>query len=171
MTSEVTETLYDQYVNILRTTNQAFAAAIGGIQYLQINPLNHASGEWDDFSERIARNTHLILKEETHITRVIDPAGGSFYVEQLTDQLAEQAWQKFLEVDAAGGILEALKQGKIQAEITEVFNKKAQNIALRKESIIGTNVYPNPADEVHIKASDKADSYMVVNQPISYYTY
>ncbi len=165
VTSEVTETLYDQYVNILRTTNQAFAAAIGGIQYMQINPLNHASGEWDDFSERIARNTHLILKEETHITRVIDPAGGSFYVEQLTDQLADQAWKKFLDVDAAGGILEALKQGKIQAEITEVFNKKTQNIALRKESIIGTNVYPNPADEVHIKASDKADSYMVVKQP------
>ena len=165
VTSEVTETLYDQYVNILRTTNQAFAAAIGGIQYLQINPLNHASGEWDDFSERIARNTHLILKEETHITRVIDPAGGSFYVEQLTDQLADQAWEKFLEVDAAGGIIQALKQGLIQAEIAEVFNKKAQNVALRKESIIGTNVYPNPADEVHIKESGKADSYMVVNQP------
>ena len=166
VTSEVTETLYDQYVNILRTTNQAFAAAIGGIQYMQINPLNHAYGEWDDISERIARNTHLILKEETHITRVIDPAGGSFYVEQLTDELADQVWQKFLEVDAAGGILEALKNGIIQANIAEVFNKKAQNIALRKESIIGTNVYPNPADEVHVKANNKVDSYIVVNQPI-----
>lgn len=165
VTSEVTETLYDQYVNILRTTNQAFAAAIGGIQYMQINPLDHAYGEWDDFSERIARNTHLILKEETHITRVVDPAGGSFYVEQLTDELADQAWKKFLEVDAAGGILEALKKGTIQAEIANVFNQKVQNIANRKESIIGTNVYPNPADEVHIKAIDKADSYMVVNQP------
>ena len=82
------------------------------------------SGERDDFSERIARNTHLILKEETHITHVIDPAGGSFYVEQLTDELADQAWQKFLEVDAAGGILEALKQGKIQAEIMKYLIKK-----------------------------------------------
>ena len=165
VTSEVTETLYDQYVNILRTTNQAFAAAIGGIQYMQINPLDHAYGEWDDFSERIARNTHLILKEETHITRVVDPAGGSFYVEQLTDELADQAWKKFLDVDAAGGILEALKKGTIQSEIADVFNQKVQNVANRKESIIGTNVYPNPADEVHIKAIDKADSYIVVNQP------
>lgn len=166
VTSEVTETLYDQYVNILRTTNQAFAAAIGGIQYLQINPLDHATGEWDDFSERIARNTHLILKEETHITRVVDPAGGSFYVEQLTDDLAEQVWKKFLEIDAAGGILEALKNGIIQANIAEVFNKKALNIALRKDSIIGTNVYPNPADEVHVKENNKVESYVVVNQPI-----
>lgn len=166
VTSEVTETLYDQYVNILRTTNQAFAAAIGGIQYMQINPLDHATGEWDEFSERIARNTHLILKEETHITRVVDPAGGSFYVEQLTDDLAEQVWKKFLEIDAAGGILEALKNGIIQANIAEVFNKKALNVALRKDSIIGTNVYPNPADEVQIKENNKVESYVVVNQPI-----
>ncbi|MBR8644642.1 hypothetical protein KEH51_09565 [[Brevibacterium] frigoritolerans] len=111
VTSELTETLYDQHVNILRTTNQAFAAAIGGIQYLQIHPFTHATGETDEFSERIARNTHLILKEETNITTVVDPAGGSWYVEQLTDELAEKAWAKFLEIDAAGGILELIKQG------------------------------------------------------------
>ncbi len=167
LTSEVTETLYDQHVNILRTANQAFAAAIGGIQYLQINPFDHVFGETNDFSERIARNTHLILKEETHITHVIDPAGGSFYVEQLTDELADQAWQKFLEVDAAGGILEALKQGAIQAEIMEVFNEKAKNAALRKESIIGTNVYPNPADEVKVPKAAEVESYIVVNNPTS----
>lgn len=166
VTSEVTETLYDQYVNILRTTNQAFAAAIGGIQYLQINPLDHAYGASEDFSERIARNTHLILKEETHITRVIDPAGGSFYVEQLTNEIADLAWTKFLEVDAAGGILEALKKGIVQAEIAEVFSKKEQNVALRKESIIGTNVYPNPDDEVNVLAKDQTESYIVVNNPI-----
>lgn len=166
-TSEVTETLYDPYVNILRTTNQAFAAAVGGIQYLQINPFNHVSGVTDEISERIARNTHLILKEETHITRVVDPAGGSFYVEQLTNEVADQAWAKFLEVDAAGGILEALKKGTIQAEIAEVFAKKEQNLALRKESLIGTNVYPNPADEAQVATKDQVASYVVVNQPIS----
>lgn len=167
VTSEVTETLYDQYVNILRTANQAFAAAVGGIQYLQIRPFDHATGHWDDFSERIARNMHLILKEETHITRVIDPAGGSFYVEQLTDQIADQAWKKFVEIDANGGILEALKKGTVQAEIAEVYTKKANNVALRKESIIGTNVYPNPDDEVSKPVQNKADSYIVVNQPIA----
>jgi methylmalonyl-CoA mutase len=164
VTSEVTETLYDPYVNILRTTNQAFAAAIGGIQYMQIHPFNHATREWDDFSERIARNIHLILQEETQITRVMDPAGGSFYVEQLTDELADLAWQKFLEVDDAGGILESLKQGTIQAEITEVFNKKVQNVALRKERIIGTNVYPNPTDEVNVTTKDNIDSYSKINE-------
>lgn len=167
LTSEVTETLYDQHVNILRTANQAFAAAIGGIQYLQINPFDHVFGETNDFSARIARNTHLILKEEAHITQVVDPAGGSFYVEQLTDEIADQAWAKFLEVDAAGGILEALKQNIVQAEIAEVFNKKAQNAALRKESIIGTNVYPNPADEVKAPKAAEVESYVVVNNPTS----
>jgi methylmalonyl-CoA mutase len=166
VTSELTETLYDQHVNILRTTNQAFAAAIGGIQYLQIHPFTHATGETDDFSERIARNTHLILKEETNITTVVDPAGGSWYVEQLTDELAEKAWAKFLEIDAAGGILELIKQGTLQKEIAEVYQEKVQNAAFRKESIIGTNVYPNPADKIKNTTRDNHVSYMKVEKPV-----
>ncbi|MBK5500955.1 methylmalonyl-CoA mutase family protein [Peribacillus sp. TH14] len=166
VTSELTETLYDQHVNILRTTNQAFAAAIGGIQYLQIHPFNHAFGESDDFSERIARNTHLILKEETNITTVVDPAGGSWYVEQLTDELAEKAWMKFLEIDTAGGIFEAIKHGSLQADLVEVYQGRIQNAALRKESIIGTNVYPNPADKIKTPTQEKQVSYMVVEKPV-----
>ncbi|MFS0599213.1 methylmalonyl-CoA mutase family protein [Peribacillus frigoritolerans] len=166
VTSELTETLYDQHVNILRTTNQAFSAAIGGIQYLQIHPFTHATGETDEFSERIARNTHLILKEETNITTVVDPAGGSWYVEQLTDELAEKAWAKFLEIDAAGGILELIKQGTLQKEIAEVYQERVQNAAFRKESIIGTNVYPNPADKIKNTTKDKHVSYMKVAKPV-----
>ncbi|MFE3974119.1 MULTISPECIES: methylmalonyl-CoA mutase family protein [unclassified Peribacillus] len=166
VTSELTETLYDQHVNILRTTNQAFAAAIGGIQYLQIHPFTHATGESDDFSERIARNTHLILKEETNITTVVDPAGGSWYVEQLTDELAEKAWAKFLEIDEAGGILELIKQGTLQKDIAEVYLGRVQNAAFRKDSIIGTNVYPNPADKIKTPTLDKHVSYMKVEKPV-----
>ncbi|MFY0782115.1 methylmalonyl-CoA mutase family protein [Peribacillus simplex] len=166
VTSELTETLYDQHVNILRTTNQAFAAAIGGIQYLQIHPFTHATGEVDDFSERIARNTHLILKEETNITTVVDPAGGSWYVEQLTDELAEKAWANFLEIDEAGGILELIKQGTLQKEIAEVYQGRVQNAAFRKESIIGTNVYPNPADKINTPTQDNQVSYMKVEKPV-----
>lgn len=132
VTSELTETLYDQHVNILRTTNQALQQLLG-IQYLQIHPFTHATGETDEFSERIARNTHLILKEETNITTVVDPAGGSWYVEQLTDELAEKAWAKFLEIDAAGGILELIKQGTLQKEIAEVYQGRVQNAAFRKK--------------------------------------
>lgn len=168
VTSELTETLYDQHVNILRTTNQAFAAAIGGIQYLQIHPFNHASGASDEFSERIARNTHLILKEETNITTVVDPAGGSWYVEQLTDELAGKAWAKFLEIDEAGGILEAIKKGALQADLGEVYQARVQNAALRKESIIGTNVYPNPTDKISTVSTDeKQETYMVVEEPVA----
>lgn len=166
VTSELTETLYDEHVNILRTTNQAFAAAIGGIEYLQIHPFNHASGGIGDFSERIARNTHLILKEETNITTVVDPAGGSWYVEQLTDELAEKAWGKFLEIDEAGGILAIIKQGTLQKELTDVFQKRIQNAAYRKESMIGTNVYPNPADRIKATAHADRESYMKVGKPM-----
>ncbi|MFJ7847466.1 methylmalonyl-CoA mutase family protein [Peribacillus sp. NPDC097224] len=166
VTSELTETLYDQHVNILRTTNQAFAAAIGGIQYLQIHPFNHASGECNEFSERIARNTHLILKEETNITTVVDPAGGSWYVEQLTDELADKAWVKFLEIDEAGGVLDAIMQGALQADIAKVYEERVQNAALRKESIIGTNVYPNPTDKIKVPTTETQRSYMVVQGPV-----
>jgi methylmalonyl-CoA mutase len=166
VTSERTESGYDQYVNILRTANQAFAAAIGGIQYLQIHPFDHVTGHSDDFSERIARNTHLILNEETHITKVIDPAGGSFYVEQLTDELAEKAWSKFLEIEEAGGIIAALKSGIIQKEISLVFYNRQENISLRKESVIGTNVYPNPSDRVAFLKSTSDPSFMTLNHPV-----
>ncbi|AOH55636.1 hypothetical protein ABE28_014850 [Peribacillus muralis] len=167
VTSELTETLYDEHVNILRTTNQAFAAAIGGIDYLQIHPFNHASGGTDDFAERIARNIHLILKEETNITTVVDPAGGSWYVEQLTDELAEKAWNKFLEIDEAGGIIPLIKQGTLQKEIASVFQERIQKAAYRKESMIGTNVYPNPADKImKAPAKEGHTSYIKVEKAI-----
>ncbi|RFU65635.1 methylmalonyl-CoA mutase subunit beta [Peribacillus glennii] len=146
VTSGITETLYDKHVNILRTANQAFAAAVGGIQYLQIHPFDRLNGKRNEFSERLARNTQLILREESHVPAVTDPAGGSFYVEKLTDDITEAVWDKFLKIARQGGILDALKKGAIQSEVASVFIQMQKNAAYRKQSIIGTNVYPNPAE-------------------------
>lgn len=162
VTSERSETLYDEHANILRTANQAFAAVIGGIQYLEVHPYNHASAKENPLADRIARNIHLILKEETHITEVVDPAGGSWYVEQLTDELAVKAWEKFFDIHTSGGILPLIREGEIQNEIMDVFNKRETDLATRKVSIIGTNVYPNPAD----LGSDRS----VVKDKNSFYT-
>ena len=105
-----------------------------------------------------------ILKEETNIKNVIDPAGGSWYVEQLTDELADKAWANFLELESDGGILEAIKQGSLQRELEQVNQEREKHVSSRKESIIGTNVYPNPADEVKVP-ENKTLSYMTVDNP------
>lgn len=139
-TSSFTKTIFDSHVNILRSANEAFAAVLGGAQYLHVEPFNELTGP-TSFSERIARNIQLILKEEAHLQKVVDPAGGSWYVETLTNQLAENAWEFFKEIEAAGGILEALKSNWLQQQIAAVYEKKNLDIQIRKQSIVGTNVY------------------------------
>jgi methylmalonyl-CoA mutase len=146
-TSMFTKTVYDSYVNLLRGGNEAFAAVVGGVQYLHVNPFDELTGS-SPFSERIARNTQLILQEEAHLQKAIDPAGGSWYVEALTNELAQKAWEFFQEIDANGGILEVLKTNWLQEKIAEVYEKRKQDIFSRKQSIIGTNVYANLDDLV-----------------------
>ena len=149
-TSSVTATLYDEHVNLLRSANQAFAAVIGGTDSMQIKTFNCATNITTPLSERLSRNIHLILQQETLIDKVIDPAGGSFYVETLTDEIAEQAWKLFLEIENKGGILSVLQSGWIQENILDVLRVKKENIAIRKERLIGTNVYPNLEDQVQV---------------------
>jgi methylmalonyl-CoA mutase len=144
-TSMFTKTVFDPYVNLLRGGNEAFAAVIGGVQYLHVTPFDQLTGS-NSFSERIARNIQLILQEEAHLTKVIDPAGGSWYIEQLTNELAQKGWQFFQEIEAVGGILEALKTNWLQTKIADVYEKRKQDIFTRKQSIVGTNVYANLAD-------------------------
>lgn len=146
-TSAFTKTVYDPYVNLLRAGNEAFAAVIGGVQYLHVSPFNEPEGRSTSFSERIARNTQLILKNEAHLQKVIDPAGGSWYIESLTNELAEKSWALFLEIDDKKGIVEVLKNGWIQEEIADVFSKREQDTFNRKKSMIGTNMYANLADK------------------------
>lgn len=146
-TSTLTKTAYDPYVNMLRTGNEAFSAVLGGIQYLHVQPFNEPEGKPTAFSERIARNMQLILKEEVHLKKIIDPAGGSWYVESLTNELAQKAWELFLEIEERDGMAEVLKSGWIQEQISKVLKKRNEDIFTRKQSIIGTNIYANLNDK------------------------
>lgn len=146
-TSKFTKTIYDPYVNLLRAGNEAFAAVAGGIQYLHVGQYDEPADESTEFSERLARNIQLILKEEAHMEKVVDPAGGSWYIESLTDELAKQAWQLFLEIDDKGGMKACLASGFIEREIGAVLEKRKNDIFTRKQSIIGTNVYASLQDQ------------------------
>lgn len=147
-TSKFTKTIFDPYVNMLRAGNEAFAAVLGGIQYLHTGSFDEPAGTANLFSERVARNTQLVLKSEAHLERVADPAGGSWYVESLTKELAEKAWELFLEMDGKGGIYETLKSGWLQEQIAQTAEDREQDIATRKKSMIGTNVYANLSDDI-----------------------
>jgi methylmalonyl-CoA mutase len=159
-TSSFTKTIYDPHVNLLRAGNEAFAAVLGGIQYLHVTAFDELTGSIP-FSERIARNTQLILKEEAHLQKVIDPAGGSWYIEELTTQLAEKAWEFFQQIEAKGGILEVLKSSWLQQEIAAVSENRIKDIFTRKQSIVGTNVFANLDEVVPIKIRQKVEHYFV----------
>lgn len=149
-TSQLTKTAYDPYVNLLRAGNEAFSAVLGGVQYLSVGTFDEATGESSVFSERIARNTQLILKAEAYLEKVADPAGGSYYVEALTKEIAEKAWGFFLEIDNHGGIVEDLKANRLQKNISEVRAQREKDVFMRKQSIIGTNVYANAAEKASL---------------------
>lgn len=142
-TSAWNQTLYDPHVNLLRGTTEAFSAIIGGCDSLHIAPFDELLGASDEFSRRIARNTHTVLREETHITHTVDPAGGSWYVENLTDAVARQSWAIFQEVEKQGGMLKALHAGWPQVQVAETAAQRAANIAKRKDVFVGSNMYPN----------------------------
>lgn len=142
-TSARTKTVHDPYANMLRSTTEAFAGVIGGADSLHVSPFDEAIRPADEFSRRIARNTQLILQNEAHLTKVADPAGGSWYIEALTDQLAQKAWALFQEVEAAGGMFQALQKGLPQAKVAEIAAKRKENLSKRKDKMVGTNTYPN----------------------------
>ncbi|WP_462412135.1 methylmalonyl-CoA mutase family protein [Neobacillus sp. Marseille-QA0830] len=152
-TSRFTLTVTDPHVNLLRTANETFAAVLGGVQYLHTAPYDEITG-YTALSERIARNIQLILKEETQLKKIIDPAGGSWYIESLTNQLAEEAWAFFQQIDARGGILEVLKSDWLQEQIETVFSKRNHDVQFRKQSIIGTNAYAK-VDEALLEPAEK----------------
>ncbi len=137
------KTVYDAYVNMLRTTTETMSALVGGVDSLTVMPFDATYSTPDDVSERFARNQQLILKEESYFDKVTDPAAGSYYIENLTSELVHYAWELFLETDKKGGYLAAFKSGDIQSRIKKEAADKDRNIALRKHSILGVNQYPN----------------------------
>ncbi|MED1205229.1 methylmalonyl-CoA mutase family protein [Heyndrickxia acidicola] len=145
-TSSFTKSALDPHVNILRSANEAFAAIIGGVDYLHVAPFDGVYKNPGSLSERLGRNTQLILREEAHLGFVTDPSGGSYYVEALTSELVEKAWDYFLKIEKQGGLLESLMSGGIQADIKQTLNVRMEDSYTRKSSIIGTNVYANLQD-------------------------
>jgi len=137
------KTIYDPYVNMLRSTTEGMSAVIGGSDSISLQPFDVAYKESDEFSRRIARNVQVILKEEAFMDRVVDPAAGSYYVENLTNSIAENAWKLFQSVEQQGGALKAVEEGTIQSSIRESCQKRDMNIATRRYILLGTNQYPN----------------------------
>ena len=137
------KTRHDAYVNMLRATTEAMAGAIGGVDSLQVAPFDAVLGESTEFSRRIARNLQLILQEEVRLIDLIDPAGGAWHVETLTDQLAKSAWSLFQQIEAQGGLMEALRGGSIQAQIATVADQRRQDLAEGRTALIGSSKYPN----------------------------
>lgn len=136
---------YDIYVNLLRAGNEAFAALIGGADAITVHPYDVLTKPTEQ-SVRIARNVVLVLKEESFVDDVLDPAGGSYFIETLTAEYVEKAWELFLQIQEAGGIDEFEKSGKLQSAIEEVYKERIRQVETRKHSLIGTNIYANPAD-------------------------
>ena len=142
-TSEFNQTIYDAYVNLLRSQTESMSAAIAGVDSITVTPFDKQYKTPDEFSERLARNQQLLLKEDSHLDRIVDPAGGSYYVETLTVSIANEAWKLFLDVEDNGGFYSQLKTGAVQKAINESCDKRHTDVARRKESLLGTNQFPN----------------------------
>ena len=142
-TSAWNQTAYDPYVNMLRGTTEAMSAAIAGVHSLEVLPFDHSYAEPSEFSYRIARNESLLLKHESHFDQVIDPAGGSYYIENLTNSIANEAWKLFLEVEEKGGYEEALNAGFIVERVKASAAAKDKAVATRRQILLGANQYPN----------------------------
>ncbi len=134
----------DPWVNILRGTQQALAAVVGGADQVSLPPFDSASGPAGELGRRLALNTQSILRLEAHLHRLADPAGGSHYLESLTDRVAREAWRLFGQIEAAGGMLEALRSGRVQQWTRQSAAFRREEIASGRRSIIGVTRYPPP---------------------------
>ena len=142
-TSSFNLTLFDAHVNLLRTQTEAMSAAIAGVNSITVTPFDKAYETPNDFSERIARNQQLLLKEESHLNRIVDPAGGSYYIENLTVSIAKQAWDLFLQVEEAGGMVKSIFDESVQNAVNASNKARHEAVSKRKEILLGTNQYPN----------------------------
>ncbi|MDR1153356.1 MAG: methylmalonyl-CoA mutase family protein [Bacteroidales bacterium] len=155
VTSEWNQTVYDPYVNMLRGTTEAMSAALAGVDSLEVTPFNTPYAPKNEFSSRIARNVQLVLKEEAYLDRVTDPSAGSYYIESLTASIADAAWKLFVEIEEKGGYIAAMKEGFIQGLVRATAQKKDLNIATRRDTLLGTNQYPNFTEKLDKKVLDE----------------
>ena len=155
-TSAFNKTIYDAHVNLLRTQTEAMSAAIAGVNSMTVRPFDITYKQSDDFSERIARNQQLLLMEESHFDKVTDPAAGSYYLENLTNSVAEQAWKLFLDIQNNGGFFAAVEGNRVQEDMKETSAKRLKNVSARKEVLLGTNQFPNFTEVAAAKIEDAA---------------
>jgi len=143
VTSSWNKSIYDPYTNVLRSTTEVMSAAIGGADSIVIHPFDSTYKKPDDFSERIARNQQIILKQESYFDKVVDPSAGSYYIENLTKSIADEAWKLFLEVEERGGFVEAVKGGFVKQEVEKTCQRRDMDIAQRRQVFVGVNQYAN----------------------------
>ncbi|MCL1867347.1 MAG: methylmalonyl-CoA mutase small subunit [Paludibacter sp.] len=136
-------TVFDANVNMLRTQTEAMSATLGGVDSLTVLPYDCAYKQSDDFSERIARNQQLLLKDESHFDKVADPAAGSYYIENLTNMIAESAWNIFVETEENGGFFKTIESGQVQSAVNQSADARKKAVSSRREILLGTNQYPN----------------------------
>ena len=155
VTSAWNQTVYDPYVNMLRDTTEAMSGAVGGVDSMEVLPFDHAYKKPGEFSNRIARNVQSLLLDESHFNKVVDPAAGSYYIEELTDAVAKTSWDLFNAIEKEGGYVEAFKKEKIQDAIKETSVKRDSNIATRRDTLLGTNQFPNFTEVVEKEVTKK----------------
>lgn len=154
-TSRFNQSVFDPYVNMLRTQTEAMSATIGAVDSLTVRPFDEAFETPTEFAERIAVNQQLLLKEESHFDKITDPSSGSYYIETLTVSLSEQAWKLFLETEETG-FYEALKAGTVQDAVNASANARFKAVANRREVLLGTNQFPNFTEKMSAKITKNA---------------
>ncbi|MDO5759620.1 MAG: methylmalonyl-CoA mutase family protein [Bacteroidota bacterium] len=137
------KTIFDAHVNLLRTTTETMSSVIAGADSISVKPFDVALKESDEFSLRLALNQQILLKEESYLDKIVDPSSGSYYIETLTNNISEKAWEIFQQIEAMGGYAKAIENNSIQDKIEEMSNLVAKDIAKRKKVLVGTNQYPN----------------------------
>jgi len=166
----INKTKYDPYVNMLRTTTETFSAILSGVDSICTTPFDGIFGEPTEFSRRIARNQQIILKEEVKLENVIDPAGGSWFIEDLTNQIIDKTWEKFQTIEKNGDFLTSIKRGYPQESIKETAEKRLKNLLVRKDVIVGTNMYANNIEiPLEFREPDYKEIYKIRNNYFSTY--
>ncbi|PIE55357.1 MAG: methylmalonyl-CoA mutase [Dethiosulfovibrio peptidovorans] len=174
-TSRFTQSVYDPYVNVLRATTQAFSGVVGGASVMSIRRFDESIRPGTEQSRRIARNIQILLQEEFNLRQPIDPSGGSWYVESLTEQLIQKSWEAMQAVEAEGGVLEALRSGSIQRAVDEVLQGRFLRLNRRADRAVGTNMYANvtekslefPAVSDNTSRKESFDAYRVSTDEVA----
>ena len=155
-TSRFNMTIFDAYVNLLRSQTETMSAALAGVDEIVVTPFDVTYERPTEFAERIARNQQLLLKEEAHFDKVVDPAAGSYYLENLTNSIAAEAWKQFLAIQEQGGFFQMVKDGKVQDAVATNLKARLGDVAKRKETLLGSNQFPNFTEKAAKKIKDNA---------------